>query len=156
MMMPGMGMPGGTPITSSTDETLSIAAAGKETPAYVAGGVYSLPVSLPKGEVRLDFARPSGGAELRIWAVPVGMINKLYGSVTITSLLCLLLLIIRVWPRPTRRVPLTIGRVIKYVLLLIVLSVFLGLFGLVTSLFIILLNESVKGAAAQYNEEKSS
>ncbi len=152
-MMPGMDMRGGTSITFPTDETPSIAAAAveKEQPAYVAGGVYSLPVSLPEGEVRLDFARPSGGAKLRIWAVPIGMINKLYGSVTITGLLCLLLLIIRVWPRPTRRVPLTVGRVIKYVLLLIMLSAFFGLFGLVTSLFIILLNESVKGAAAQHN-----
>jgi len=153
----GMPMPGGTPITSSTDEISSIAAAAVgETPAYVAGGVYSLPVSLPEGEVRLDFARPSGEAELRIWAVPVGTINKLYGSVTITCLLCLLLLTIRVWPQPTRKVPLTAGRVIKYVLLLIVLSAFLGLFGLIISLFVILLNESVKGAAAQYNEGKSS
>jgi hypothetical protein len=158
MMPGGMGIPSGASKTSSTDETPSIAAAAveKEQPAYVAGGVYSLPVSLPEGEVRLDFARPSGSAELRIWAVPVGMINKLYGSVTITGLLCLLLLIIRVWPRPTSRVPLTAGRVIKYVLLLIMLSVFLGLFGLVASLFIILLNESVKGAAAQHNEGKSS
>ena len=44
--------------------------------AYVAKGTYSLPVTLPAGQVRLDFARPSGDAQLSIIAVPIRLFDN--------------------------------------------------------------------------------
>ena len=74
---------------------------------YTAGGTYSLPVTLPGsdaggpllGEVRLDFARPSGDAQLTLWAVPVSTIYRLYGTAGILAALLVVLVLMRVWPR---------------------------------------------------------
>ena len=51
--------------------------------AYVAKGTYSLPISLPDGQIRLDFARPAGDAELSIWAMPTKTLHALYGTIAV-------------------------------------------------------------------------
>lgn len=122
--------------------------APQEMQPYVAKGIYSLPVTLPEGEVRLDFARPSGEAELSIWVVSVSTIRKLYGTLAVMVALILVLGIIKVWPKPETRRPISVKRIIVYIALLVVLTVILGLIGLLVSLFIILLSESRRGAFA--------
>jgi hypothetical protein len=122
--------------------------APQEMQPYVAKGIYSLPVTLPEGEVRLDFARPSGEAELSIWVVSVSIIRKLYGTLAVMAALILVLGIIKVWPKPETRRPISVKRIIVYIALLVVLTVISGLIGLLASLFIILLSESRRGAFA--------
>jgi hypothetical protein len=122
--------------------------APQEMRPYVAKGIYSLPVTLPEGEVRLDFARPSGEAELSIWVVSVSTIRKLYGTLAVMVALILVLGIIKVWPKPETRRPISVKRIIVYIALLVVLTVILGLIGLLVGLFIILLSESRRGAFA--------
>ena len=62
--------------------------------------------------------------------------------------LILVLGIIKVWPKPETRRPISVKRLIVYIALLVVLTVILGLIGLLVSLFIILLSESRRGAFA--------
>ena len=114
-------------------------------PLYTAKGIYSLPMTLPEGEVRLDFARPSGEAELSIWAVPLRTIRNLYGTIGIIAGLCVIAGIVKIWPQPENRQPTSAKRVISYALLLVVLTLVLGLLGLLISLFIILLSEAKRG-----------
>ena len=54
--------------------------------AYVAKGTYSLPVTLPAGQVRLDFARPSGDAELSITAVPARLIDNAQNTAVLAAI----------------------------------------------------------------------
>ena len=83
--------------------------AGKQI--YTARGTYSLPVTLPgsaasgpvPGEVRLDFARPSGQAQLTLWAVPVSTIYRLYGTAGILAALLVVLAVSKVWPTSAKR-----------------------------------------------------
>ena len=113
---------------------------------YTARGTYSLPVTLPEGEVRLDFARPSGQAQLTLWAVPLSTIRKLYGSAAIVAALFAVLALAKVWPKPQSRQPASAKRIIGYGLLLIALSLLLGPLGLLVSLFVIVLCEARRGA----------
>lgn len=116
-----------------------------DVPLYTAKGIYSLPVTLPEAEVRLDFARPSGEAELSIWAVPLSTIRNLYGTIGIIAGLCVIAGIVKIWPQPENRQPTSAKRVISYALLLVALTLVLGLLGLLISLFIILLSEAKRG-----------
>jgi len=113
---------------------------------YTARGTYSLPVTLPEGEVRLDFARPSGQAQLTLWAVPLSTIRKLYGSAAIVAAMFAVLALAKAWPRPQSRQPASAKRIIGYGLLLIALSLVLGPLGLLVSLFVIVLCEARRGA----------
>jgi len=103
-------------------------------------------VTLPEGEVRLDFARPSGQAQLTLWAVPLSTIRKLYGSAAIVAALFAVLALVKSWPRPEARKPTSAKRIIGYGLLLIALSLPLGPLGLLVSLFVIVLCEARRGA----------
>ena len=115
---------------------------------YVAKGTYSLPVTLPQGDVRLDFARPSGDAELTIWAVPEGTIKSLYGTIAVIVALLLGLWVIKIWPMSPEKRAISVRRIIAYVLLLPALTIILGLMGLLISIFIILTIEGLSARRA--------
>lgn len=121
---------------------------GEGLQPYVAKGTYSLPVTLPQGDVRLDFARPSGDAELSIWAVPEKTIHGLYGTVAVIVALLLGLWVIKIWPKSPEKRAISAGRIIAYVLLLPALTIMLGLIGLLISLFIILVIEGLSARRA--------
>jgi hypothetical protein len=123
----------------------AISAAGEEIQPYVAKGVYSLPVSLPKGEVQLDFARPAGQAQLRLWAVPVSAIQSLYGTLAVIAALFVGLGVIKIWPHPAERRPISVKRIIVYVLLIVVVTLIVGLLGLLISLVAVLVCEARRG-----------
>jgi hypothetical protein len=112
---------------------------------YTATGVYSLPVTLPEGEVRLDFARPSGEAELSLWAVPLSTIRNLYGTLTVIVGLLVAGALVKIWPRPQTKRPTSAKRVIGYALLFVALTLTLGPLGLLISLFVILVCEARRG-----------
>jgi hypothetical protein len=120
-------------------------AAGEEIQPYVARGTYSLPVTLPEGEVRLDFARPAGRAQLSLWAMPVSAIRSLYSALAVIAALFVALGVIKIWPRPVERRPISVKRIIVYVLLLVVVTLIVGLLGLLISLFVILVCEARRG-----------
>jgi hypothetical protein len=111
---------------------------------YVAKGTYSLPVTLPAGEVRLDFARPAGQAQLSIWAVPLSTIRSFYATLTVVVVLLVVLGIIKIWPKKMR--PFSLKRAIAYSSLFVLLTVLLGLLGLLISVFIILVSEAILAA----------
>ena len=119
--------------------------AGTQIRPYVARGIYSLPVSLPEGEVRLDFARPAGQARLSLWAIPVSAIHGLYSALAVIAALFIALGGIKIWPHPAERRPSSVKRIIVYVLLLVVMTLIAGLLGLLISLFVILLCEAKRG-----------
>jgi hypothetical protein len=123
---------------------------------YISKAVYSLPVRLPRGEVRLDFARPSGGAQLSIWAVPVRKLHTLYGSVAVAGLSALLILIIKIWPRPEVRKPVTARWMIGYLILTAALVVFLGLLGLFLCFVLILVMETFRNRTTIQSKPKKS
>jgi len=112
---------------------------------YVAKGTYSLPVTLPEGEVTLDFARPAGQARLSIWAVPLTTIHNLYATATVVVLLLVALGIVKLWP--SNRPPISVKRAIVYFLLFLVLTVAAGLLGLIISLLIIFAAETLRAAS---------
>ncbi len=112
---------------------------------YVAKGTYSLPVTLPEGEVRIDFARPAGDARLTIWAVPQTTINNLKATAAVLAVLLVVLGIIKIWP--AKAVPISAKRAIIYFLVFLVLAVTLGLLGLILSLLIIFAAEALRGAS---------
>jgi hypothetical protein len=116
--------------------------------AYVATGTYSLPVTLPKGQVRLDFARPMGDAELSIWAIPSGASRKLYTGLIIIIALLAALALIRVWPESAARQPMSLNRTIIYGVVLVVLALVLGLLGLLISIAAIVLIETARAVSA--------
>ena len=120
-------------------------AAGEEIQPYVARGIYSLPVTLPEGEVRLDFARPAGQAQLSLWAMPARAIRSLYSALAVIAALFVALGIIKIWPQPVERKPISVKRIIVYVLLLVVVTLIVGLLGLLISLFVILVCEARRG-----------
>ena len=113
---------------------------------YIASGTYSLPVTLPAGEVRLDFARSSGGAELSIWAVPAETLDNLYGTAAVVVTVLVIAGLVKIWPRSIKKNPISIRHIIGYILLLILLPLLLGLLGLLISLIVILLSEAKRGA----------
>jgi hypothetical protein len=121
---------------------------GEPVVPYVARGTYSLPVSLPAGQVRLDFAHPSGQVRLSIWAVPVRTFHTLYGSLVVLAALAVLLTAVKMWPRLPKRQPLSKKRTILYIVLSVVLVVLLGLLGLFVSLAVIMAIEAARGSSA--------
>ena len=121
------------------------AAAPGDLPLYVAKGTYSLPVTLPEGEVRLDFARPSGEAELSLWAVPLSTIHNLYRTAIIIVGLLVIAGLVKIWPAPEKKRRISARRVVGYVLLFAVLTLILGLIGLLVSLLVIVFSEARRG-----------
>jgi len=139
--------------TRPTDSASDVAWA--ETPAvipadayaYTAGGTYSLPVTLPAGEVALDFTRPSGGAELSIWAVPQETLDNLYGTVAVIVTVLVIAGLVKIWPRSATKRPTSARHIIGYILLLVLLPLLLGLLGLLIALLVILLSEARRGSS---------
>jgi hypothetical protein len=115
---------------------------------YVAKDVYSLPVTLPAGEIRLDFARSAGDAELSVLAVSAQTISNLYRTFFIIVVLCIVIGIIKLWPKTQSGKPLSALRIITYILLLVIMTVLLGAVGLLIGLLVILFRESKRGLFA--------
>jgi hypothetical protein len=109
--------------------------------AHVAGGTYSLPVSLPADGVRLDFARPGGDAQLSIVAIPVGMIHNAKSTAIIAILATIAVVIIKFWPRGFQPATLKTGYVILYLAVLTALTIMSGIFGLIAAAAFIALCE---------------
>jgi hypothetical protein len=116
--------------------------------AYVSRAVYSLPVTLPQGEIRLDFARPGGEVQISLWAVPASTLRNLYRTLTILVAVLIALGMVRIWPRLHRPRPLSAKRIAVYLCVLVLLGLILGLLGLLVSLLVILFGESVWPASA--------
>ena len=116
---------------------------------YVAAGVYSLPVTLPEGETRLDFARPSGDAELSILAIPVNTIHNLYGTVTVILALLVVMALIRIWPERNKEKQLSTRRLVGYLVVVLLMTFIFGLVGLLISSVIILVSENRRGLSAK-------
>jgi len=112
---------------------------------YVAKGTYSLPVALPQGEVRLDFARSAGQAQLSIWAVPVATIRNLQATAAVVVVLFIVLGIIKIWP--AEAAPISAKRAIIYLVLFLTLTLTLGLLGLILTLLTIFAVEAVWAAS---------
>jgi hypothetical protein len=57
----------------------------------VAGGTYSLALAMPDvpGATRLDFARPGGGAEVTVWAVPARLPRAAWWTAVLVALVVL-------------------------------------------------------------------
>ena len=115
-------------------------------PFYTAKGTYSLPVTLPEGEIRLDFSRPAGEAKLSLWAVSQGTMRNLYGTIAIVVGLFVIAGLVKVWPRPQIKQPASAKRFIAYILFPVGLALVLGLAGLIISLVAILYCEARRGA----------
>jgi hypothetical protein len=115
---------------------------GGPVQVYVAKGTYSLPVSLPEGGVRLDFARPGADAKLTLWAVPTRLLQALYGTVGVIVAALVLLGLIRIWPDSV----ISVKRMVVYIVLFVVLAVLLGLLGVIISIPGILIIEAVRGS----------
>lgn len=122
------------------------AAASAGESLYTAKGTYSLPVTLPEGEIRLDFYRPAGQAELSLWAVSQGTMRKLYGTIALMVGLLVIAGLAKVWPRPQTRQPISAKYIVLYIALLVILTFVLGLVGLFISLVVILYSEAKRGA----------
>jgi hypothetical protein len=112
---------------------------------YTARSVYSLPVTLPAGAVRLDFARPAGEANLSLWAVPLSTFRNLYGTFAVIAGLFVLAVLVKIWPRPDKKQPISVKRILAYTLLFVALTLVLWPLGLLASVFIILLSEARRG-----------
>jgi hypothetical protein len=112
---------------------------------YTARRVYSLPVTLPAGEVRLDFARPAGEANLTLWAVPLSTFRNLYGTFAVIAGLFILAVFVKIWPRPDRKQPISAKRIFGYTLLFVALALVFWPLGLLVSFIIILLCEARRG-----------
>ncbi|HUT30558.1 MAG TPA: hypothetical protein VMX13_12260 [Sedimentisphaerales bacterium] len=119
---------------------------GDPVQPYVATGTYSLPVSLPEGEVRLDFARPGADARLTIWAVPTRMLQTLYATIAVIGAALVLLGLIRIWPHSVTPRKMSVKRIVIYIVLFVVLAVFLGLLGVIISIAGILITEAVRSS----------
>jgi hypothetical protein len=112
---------------------------------YTARSVYSLPVTLPQGAVRLDFARPAGEANLSLWAVPLSTFRNLYGTFAVIAGLFILAVLVKIWPRPDKKQPISVKRILAYTLLFVALTLVLWPLGLLATVFIILLSEARRG-----------
>ncbi len=68
----------------------------------IAGGTYSLALAMPDapGATRLDFARPGGGAEVTVWAVPA----RLHRAAWWTTVLVALVVLATIAGRVVRRI----------------------------------------------------
>ena len=116
---------------------------------YVAAGTFSLPVELPEGEVRLDFARPSGQAEVTIWAIQVSLLHKLCGTGIVLAATVLLVALIKLAQRWAKRAtaPST-PRLIGYGALLVVGALLARGAGLAAAAIVIVLLEVLRNARA--------
>jgi hypothetical protein len=63
---------------------------------YAAGGTFSLPVTLPEGQVQLDFARPGGDAEVSVLVVSEELVGRAYGTAEVVGTLIGLLILWRI------------------------------------------------------------
>ncbi|MHC4167648.1 MAG: hypothetical protein ACYSWQ_11870, partial [Planctomycetota bacterium] len=135
----------GAAYAPSTGRPQAPAAQEADAYAYTASGTYSLPVTLPAGEVRLDFTRPSGGAELSLWAVPAETLDNLYGTAAVIVSLLVIAGLVKIWPRSATKRPITALHIVGYVLLVVVLTAILGLLGVIISLLVILFSEARRG-----------
>jgi hypothetical protein len=52
---------------------------------HTGGGTFSLPVTLPEGQVQLDFSKPGGEAELSVWVVSERLVEGAYGTAGIVG-----------------------------------------------------------------------
>jgi len=115
---------------------------------YVAKGTYSLPVTLPQGEVRLDFARSAAGnAQLNIWAVPQTTIKNLQATAALIAAVLIILAIIKIWP--TTQPPISPIRAIIYLALFLLSTAVLGILGLAIATTIILTAEAIRAKNKQ-------
>lgn len=126
----------GEPVTSMTTVTVD------GLKPYVEKDVYSLPVTLPTGGIRLDFARSAGDAKLSILAVPAQTIDNLYKTFAIVVALFIVIGIVKLWPQPDTGKPLTAKRVVVYIFVLAVMTLILGMVGLAVGFLIVLFSES--------------
>ena len=110
---------------------------GSAAGTYVSGGTYSLPVSLPTGGIQIDFARPSGGALLSIWAVDAELLSKIYGTAAIVVSLLIVLAAIKFWTSPSTNKGFTARRIAGYVILLAVSVIVLGIVGCIGAVILI-------------------
>ena len=108
---------------------------------YVAKDVYSLPVTLPTGEIRLDFARSAGEAQLSVLAVPAQTMSSLYKTFAIVVVFFIVIGIVKLWPQPDTGKPLTAKRVVVYIMLLAVMTIFLGVVGLLVGFLVVLFSK---------------
>lgn len=146
-MMGGIsGDMGGLGITNSAAVQAGQQVAGFD--AYVAGGTYSLPVSLPTDGVRLDFARPGGDAQLSIVAIPVGMIRNAKSTAIIAILAAITVVIIKFWPTGFQPATMKTGYVIIYLAVLTALTIIAGIFGLIAAAAFIALCEHKRARRA--------
>ena len=105
--------------------------------SYVARGTFSLPVGLPElGGVTLDFARPSGDAELSLWAVREDSIDAAWGTFGILVALAVAAVLYRMLARRTGNgwpaIPWAVWGL--YALALLLGTSILGLVGLAAAL----------------------
>ena len=112
---------------------------------YVAGGMFSLPVDLPEGEVELHFARPGGDAEVTLWAVRTSVLDGASQSGAVGVLLLVLLIGVRMWRAWSKRITAPpIGYIIGYVAILVVLTALGGLAGIVLAVLLVAVLEVVR------------
>ena len=62
----------------------------------MAGATFSLPVTLPEGQVQLDFSRPGGQATVTVWAVPERLIGSLKGTLGVAAAAAAVLVLWRI------------------------------------------------------------
>jgi heme/copper-type cytochrome/quinol oxidase subunit 2 len=56
-----------------------------------------MPISLPAGQVQLDFAHPSGQAVVALWAVPQRLIDSIMAAVALILAIVALIVIRGIW-----------------------------------------------------------
>ncbi|MHC4212571.1 MAG: hypothetical protein ACYSWP_04255 [Planctomycetota bacterium] len=122
--------------------------AAEQMDAYVAKGTYSLPVSLPQGQIRLDFARPAGDVELTIWAMPTRTLYALYGTAAVLVALALLLGGIKLWPKSGPRMSISKKRGFLYLSILILTLLLLGFAATLIAVLVIVAIEARRSAVA--------
>jgi len=104
---------------------------------------------LPGGEVTLDFTRPSDGARLTLWAVPKSTLSKLYSTIPVVITLFVIVGLVKIWPQSVTWQQPSAKRTAGYILLLAILTLLLGLIGLMLSGLVIALSEARRGAFVQ-------
>ena len=118
----------------------------KQMEAYVAKGTYSLPVSLPQGQIRLDFARPAGDVELTIWAIPTRTLYALYDTVAVLVALAILLGGIKIWPKSGPRLSISKNRCFLYLFILVVTLLLLGIAAMLIAVLVVAAIEARRSA----------
>ena len=117
--------------------------------AYAASGVYSLPVSLPGGGPSLDFARPSGDAELTIWAVPDSAVAGALNTLIVIVISIVAALAIRMWPRQLKPAAFKLRYAIVYAVLVVGLTIIFSVAGLIVAALIVTITELSRARLAR-------